>query len=170
MCESVKVNYHLIFILLTSDSLALSAALASTYSIEHLSVTSAFRLQCTSWTQHYYGYIPSTGWDDHRRGTWSMCGGEKVLWTFHPLSVVYIKSERIRWSKGQVMTVPAGLFHLSPRGEWAAGDQSTSLQHTVVHFNLSIHALTAPPGCTSCGPQLQSNRRGIYLKRRRLSS
>lgn len=42
------------------------------------------------------------------------------------------------------MTVPAGLFHLSSSDGRAAGDQSSSLRQAVVHFNLSIHILTAP--------------------------
>lgn len=53
MCETVKVNYHLVFILLTSDGRALSVILASTYSEEGVFVTSchvfAFKLHFPDW-------------------------------------------------------------------------------------------------------------------------
>ncbi len=68
---------------------------------------------------------------------WSMCvwlSGHS--WTFDPLGGLYIKPKRKHWSKGQAMTAPAGLFHLSLCDGWAADNQSDSLQRTLVHFHL----------------------------------
>lgn len=84
---------------------------------------------------------------------------EKVSRTFDPFREVYIKPERMHWSKGRVMTVPAGLFHLSLRDGWATGDQSASLRHAVVRFNLSIHILTAPEEASAVDHNHNQNRR-----------
>lgn len=159
MCETVKVNYHLIFIRLTSDSRALSVILASTYSEEWVFVTScdvfAFKLRFLDWPMNNISmryraiqlciyYIYSIRWSSRTSASSAWRGGEKVSRTLDPFGEVYIKPERMRRSKGQVMTVPAGPFHLSLRDGWATGDQSAPLRHAVVRCNLSIHILTAP--------------------------
>lgn len=160
MCETVKVNYHLIFILFTCDSWSLWVMLDWTYAEEPILVTScrvfALKLHQKSAKTTLSGPINSSNrgwcnaimdvlnvWDGYP--CWSMCvlvSGHS--WTFDPLWGLNIKPKRKHGSKGQVMTVPAGLFHLSLRDGWAADDQSASLQLTVVHFYLSTQVLADP--------------------------
>ncbi len=171
----MKVNYHLIFILLTSDSWILWVMLDGTYAEEPILVRSwcefALKLHQKWGKTALSGLSPINSvnrrWAnaimdvlnvrDNHRACWSMCvlvSGHSR--TFDPLWAVCIKPDRKRWSKGQVMNVPAGLLHLSQRDGWAADDQSASLQLTVVHFNLSTQSLNAPQEGSSVSRRPQS--------------
>ena len=179
MCDAVKVNYHLVFFLLTSDSQALCFTSDSTYAEEPILVKSCQVFVLKNYTGVWQIHSINRRWGMDvflyiRWPSWSMLicvcvfvcvcvcvcvyvcvfVSEWVFMNTWSPRAAYIKPEGKHWSKGQVTTVPARLFYLSLREGCAAEDHSASLQLTVVHFNPSTQFLTAPQegSIVSCRP------------------